>query len=773
MPVTDPTNRADLGTIQSKLVNTSIDTPETRSVFPGKWFNHWVQCCNRLSSAGYGFNVLSAYIHFAPKIAQIIDPQVALDLANSVSKIAVKTGRIEAESLPYASYVAANLLKDQNSFKAWIRIIERFISIAPESTFTLLDKMESLLSSLSVSRLESWILAGIRSSGGNPDQRLKFFSLETPESNRWLLFESGTVNFTSMAPRLRTLIRAIWNIGPPLRELPFSGTNTKNIKLRSSFGRGIIRLPTSFSGFEHEQAEDLYRACITHIGAHFQFSGPSFPVKGLKPVQIAVISILEDARVENLAMRKFPGLRNLWLPFHVAHIPNSMSSNQALMAPNLLNKLALALIDPEFNEINAWVKKAKTKFFNSEKEWEKQEISRELGVILGNDLGQMRLGWQFDMKSYIVEPPYRDDNWGLWDFGEEEKPTDILEAEQMFDSIRIEQQLDDNSDLPDQERKETDQDEELSEKPVQLEIQQSEGIPIARYPEFDYLTGRERPDWTTIIDYRPPIGSIKNVERAIEQYAEVLKRITSLIRAARVSRPNRSKRLQEGEYLDIDACIDAKINQRMHLTPDPRVYGKWIRKDRDLSVLVLLDISESTRDKVFNSKESVLDLEVHATALLAQAMSQLGDPYAIAAFCSNKRDDVRYFRIKDFNEPFDQKTFSYLGGLEGGFSTRIGAAIRHAGSQLKEQQTYRKLLLVVTDGEPSDIDATDPRYLLEDARRSVKSLSHEGINVFCVGLETKGSSYLEKIFERRNSIVIDRIELLPQKLPLLYLRMTA
>ena len=771
MPVTDPTNRADLGTIQSKLVSTSIDTPETRSAFPGKWFNHWVQCCNRLSSAGYGFNVLSAYIHFAPKIAQIIDPQVALDLANSVSKIAVKTGRIEAESLPYASYVAANLLKDQNSFKAWIRIIERFITLAPESTFTLLDKMESLLSSLSVSRLESWILAGIRSSGGNPDQRLKFFSLENSESNRWLLFESGTVNFTSMAPRLRTLIRALWNIGPPLRELPLSGT--KNTKRRSSFGRGIIRLPTSFPGFDREQAEDLYRACIAHIGAHFHFSGSSFPVRELKPVQIAVISILEDARVENLAMRKFPGLRNLWLPFHVAHIPNSMSSNQALMAPNLLNKLALALIDPEFNEINAWVKKAKTKFFNSEKEWEKQEISRELGVILGNDLGQMRLGWQFDMKSYIVEPPYRDDNWGLWDFGEEEKQTDILEDEQMFDSIRIEQQLDDNSDQPDQERKETDQDEELSEKPVQLEIQQSEGIPIARYPEFDYLTGRERPDWTTIIDYRPPIGSIKNVERAIEQYAEVLKRITSLIRAARVSRPNRSNRLQEGEYLDIDACIDAKINQRMHLTPDPRVYGKWIRKDRDLSVLVLLDISESTRDKVFNSKESVLDLEVHATALLAQAMSQLGDPYAIAAFCSNKRDDVRYFRIKDFNEPFDQKTFSYLGGLEGGFSTRIGAAIRHAGSQLKEQKTYRKLLLVVTDGEPSDIDATDPRYLLEDARRSVKSLSHEGINVFCVGLETKGSSYLEKIFERRNLIVIDRIELLPQKLPLLYLRMTA
>jgi len=771
MPVTDPTNRADLGTIQSKLVSTSIDTPETRSAFPGKWFNHWVQCCNRLSSAGYGFNVLSAYIHFAPKIAQKFDPQVALDLANSVSKIAVKTGRIEAESLPYASYVAANLLKDQNSFKAWIRIIERFITLAPESTFTLLDKMESLLSSLSVSRLESWILAGIRSSGGNPDQRVKFFSLENSESNRWLLFESGTVNFTSMAPRLRTLIRALWNIGPPLRELPLSGT--KNTKLRSSFGRGIIRLPTSFPGFDREQAEDLYRACIAHIGAHFHFSGSSFPVRELKPVQIAVISILEDARVENLAMRKFPGLRNLWLPFHVAHIPNSMSSNQALMAPNLLNKLARALIDHEFNEINGWVKKAKTKFFNCEKEWEKQEISRELGVILGNDLGQMRLGWQFDMKSYIVEPPYRDDNWGLWDFGEEEKPTDILEAEQMFDSIRIEQQLDDNSDLPDQERKETDQDEELSEKPVQLEIQQSEGIPIARYPEFDYLTGRERPDWTTIIDYRPPIGSIKNVERAIEQYAEVLKRITSLIRAARVSRPNRSKRLQEGEYLDIDACIDAKINQRMHLTPDPRVYGKWIREDRDLSVLVLLDISESTRDKVFNSKESVLDLEVHATALLAQAMSQLGDPYAIAAFCSNKRDDVRYFRIKDFNEPFDQKTFSYLGGLEGGFSTRIGAAIRHAGSQLKEQQTYRKLLLVVTDGEPSDIDATDPRYLVEDARRSVKSLSHEGINVFCVGLETKGSSYLEKIFERRNSIVIDRIELLPQKLPLLYLRMTA
>ena len=753
------------------LSNIRLDSPEIRSAFPDNLLARWFHCCRRLDSAGYGNVVLSAYVRYAPKIAQSLDTRAAFDLTDSISEVAAKTGRVEAERLPYAAHVAADRIKDYRGFRVWLSLIERFAAIAPESTAALLERMEHLLKNLTIGGLESWVLAGIRSSGGDKEQRLRFFSFEDPESSRWLLYESGSVTFSSMAKRLGPFLRALWRVAPPMREPPLNATD--QAKRRSSFDHGVIRMPTSFPGFHGAHAEDLYRACIAHIGAHICYSGPRFPVRKLKPIQIAVISLLEDARVESLAMREFPGLKRLWLPLHVAQTPSSLSPNNALMAPNMLARLARALIDPEFEDFDGWVMKARTEFFDRENDWRNPEISRELGGLLGNELGQMRVGWQFDMRNYVVEPPYRDDNMGVWDFGDDDLPQDSLEAEQLFDSIKIEQQPDDANDPADRERKEPEQDQELGETPVRIEIQQVEGIPVARYPEFDYLTGKERPEWATIVEYSPAKGPIQRIDAIVEEHDDVLHRITSLIDAARVSRPKRARRLADGDYLDLDACIEARIDQRMGNMPDPRVYGKWTRQDRDLSVLLLLDISESTRDKVVRSKVSVLDLEISASVLLAHAMSQLGDPFAIAAFCSNNRDDVRYYRIKDFHQPYNESVYSRLAGLESGLSTRIGAAIRHSGNNLIAQQSYRKLLLIITDGEPSDLDVDDTSYLIEDARKAVQSLAHQGVDVFGVGLQTGGKSYLEKIFGRRNSIEINRVDLLPKKLPMLYLRMTA
>ncbi len=714
--------------------------------------------------------VVSSYIGCAPLIAEKLGPEIAFDLADSVSAIAAKTGKLEAEKFPKAALHAARKLPDQRAFRAWINLIERFAAIARESTLTLLENMEDLLKDLSVSQLEAWIFAGIRLSGGDEEERLRFFSFENPESSRWLMFESESVGFSSMAPRMRSLLRALWNTSPPLRE-PTLSTNEK-VKRRAGFGQGVIRVPTSFPGFQGEHATNLYRACIAHIGAHLTFSGDRFPVRKLKPIQVAVVSLIEDARVENLAIREMPGLRRLWLPLHVAQTPSALSPNHALMAPNLLARLARALIDPEFSDYDGWVKKAKLEFFSREADWEDPQISRELGGLLGNDLGQMRVGWQFDMNSYVVEPPYRDDNLGLWDFGDEEIPPDALDAEHTFSSVRIEEQLEDDVTPPDTERQETEQDPDSSATPVKVEVQETQGMPVARYPEFDYATGHERPDWTTLVEYAPLRGDASEIELTVDQTTDTLNRVASLIKAAKISRPTRARRLSEGEYLDLDACIEARINQRAGLTPDPRVYGQWVRQDRDLSVLVLLDISESTSDAVNKNSESVLDLEVKAATLLSHAMAGVGDPFALAAFCSNNREDVRYFRLKNFDQPFGQRAYAYLAGLQSGLSTRMGAAIRHAGVDLGNQETYRKLLLIVTDGEPSDLDIKDSRYLIEDARKAVQSLTHRGIDVFCVGLGTEISSSLDVIFGAKNSLVIDRIEHLPEKLPQLYLKMT-
>jgi nitric oxide reductase activation protein len=134
---------------------------------------------------------------------------------------------------------------------------------------------------------------------------------------------------------------------------------------------------------------------------------------------------------------------------------------------------------------------------------------------------------------------------------------------------------------------------------------------------------------------------------------------------------------------------------------------------------------------------------------------------------------VRYYRLKDFAESYGEICMGRLAGLRPGYSTRMGAALRHAGREIAGQLSYRRLVLLITDGEPSDIDVEDQRYLVEDARKAVHELAHQGIDVFCVGLEAGEGGYLTRIFGRRNFAQINRVASLPEKLPLLYFRLTA
>src|SRR5262249_17359132 len=140
-------------------------------------------------------------------------------------------------------------------------------------------------------------------------------------------------------------------------------------------------------------------------------SPEKFLIGRLKPLQIALISLIEDARVEALALRDLPGLRHLWLPFHTA-TPSLQATAASLMV-----RLARALIDPSYEDHDAWVSKGRALFAAAADRRTDPMTSREIGGLLGNDIGQMRL--QFNAKSYVVEPVYRDDNLALWDFGDQ------------------------------------------------------------------------------------------------------------------------------------------------------------------------------------------------------------------------------------------------------------------------------------------------------------------------------------------------------------------
>lgn len=556
---------------------------------------------------------------------------------------------------------------------------------------------------------------------------------------------TATIWFSDIERRMRVYLAAAFGVLPVLRAVPPGPDGPMR---RVGLAGGIIRVPDAFRGVEAQAATGLYRAALAHAAAHLRFTPSRFALGSLKPLQVALVSLIEDARVEQLALAELPGLRRLWLPWHIA------APGGAVTAPGLMARLARALIDPRYADPDPWVRKGRQMFAERCLAGGDAAIGREIGSLLGNDLGQMRL--QFNARTYVVEPPYRDDNMGLWNFGDSaESETEILLAVDTARSVPPEAQLPD-----------------LGGRARPVAPQQEEGVPVAQYPEWDHLIGAERPDWTTIVLHAAPRGRADAITEILRRHAPLVDRLTRLIRSARVSRPLRLRRQAEGDALDLDAGIAAAISLRGGEAPDPRVYLRTERRHRDLSTLVLLDVSQSANDLVRGSESTVLAVAREAVALLGYAMEGVGDDFSLRAFCSEGRSAVRYYPLKSFGEPFGAEPQQRLAGLTARLSTRMGAALRHAGAELAERRSHRRLLLVVTDGEPSDIDVADRRYLVEDARRAVQSLRQRAIDVFCVALDAGGDAYLTRIFGRQNVVQIDRIERLPQRLPLLYLRLT-
>jgi nitric oxide reductase activation protein len=132
---------------------------------------------------------------------------------------------------------------------------------------------------------------------------------------------------------------------------------------------------------------------------------------------------------------------------------------------------------------------------------------------------------------------------------------------------------------------------------------------------------------------------------------------------------------------------------------------------------------------------------------------------------------VRYLHIKGYSERWNDEVKARLAAMQAGWSTRMGAAMRHAAHYLSARPADKKLMLVLTDGQPADVDIHDERLLIEDARQAVKELDRDGIFTYCISLDPKADEYVSDIFGRQYS-VIDRVERLPERLPQLFMALT-
>jgi nitric oxide reductase NorD protein len=637
----------------------------------------------------------------------------------------------------------------------WWRTMDELALQAPESVEAAASRMGEILSAGNISAFESFVAAGLKLAASDRRRRLKFFTLQDELARRLIERASAGIGFAETERQTKAFVTSLWGRLPLLRS--FSGDAGQTVQRRAGIAGPLIRLPDIYRGVHGDAAYALYKAAAAHAQAHLVLGGPRFAVGTLKPLQIALVTLIEDARIELLAMRQLPGLRKLWSPYHIA-VPAGVAT-----APTLSARLARALFDPSYRDDDSFVAKGRAMFEARLPRLEDPAISREIGMLLGNDLGQMRI--QFNAKTYVVEPVYRDDGLGLWDFGED-APSTGEALDLAVDAARVEQRDD-----PDQSSLHSEVLEDDSRvgraRPIAPDRR---GIVIAKYPEWDRAHGIERPEWTTVREVAARPGNPRLVEEALDR-AEVLRnRIRRLVRGVRVGRAIRLKRQLDGHDLDVDAMLEAGIALRMRQEPDPRIFRTTTSKHRDLAVLLLLDISESTRDRLA-SGASILDVERLAVAVLAEAMSALGDPFSMLAFASNGRDDVEMTTIKAFNEPYDRACVGRLAALSSGLSTRLGTALRHAGELISHARNFRKLVIVLTDGEPSDIDVADPLELVEDARRAAVGLRTRGIDGFGVVLGSGAMNSATRIFGRGNTMLVPKVEDLPARLSELYFRL--
>ena len=222
-------------------------------------------------------------------------------------------------------------------------------------------------------------------------------------------------------------------------------------------------------------------------------------------------------------------------------------------------------------------------------------------------------------------------------------------------------------------------------------------------------------------------------------------------------------RQQRGDALDLEACVRAAIDRRLGDSPSERLYLDARPARRGLAISLLIDASGSTDQRV-NETWRIIDLEKIALVLATQALDALGDLYAIYAFAGRHASNVKVTVVKDFSESNGETITRRIAALSPGGFTRLGAAVRHATRQLARQTAGHRLLLLLSDGRPNDLDAYLGPYGVEDSRQSILEARASGVFPYCLTVDQAASEYLPRIFGNAGHTVLQRPEQLPRAL---------
>lgn len=290
------------------------------------------------------------------------------------------------------------------------------------------------------------------------------------------------------------------------------------------------------------------------------------------------------------------------------------------------------------------------------------------------------------------------------------------------------------------------------------------GLPL---PEWDYRKGVLLDDHVRLQELVPRDARPQPLPAALRRTARRLHQQFAALQPAR----QWLKAQPDGSEFDLDAVVRATTDRLCARHAGEQLFQSLERRQRDLACLVLADLSLST-DAWVSSEARVIDVIRDALLLFGEALRATGDRFALCGFSSVRRQQVRFHRFKDFAAPFDDLARGRIQAIRPGYYTRLGAAIRRASQLLAGEPASRRILLLLSDGKPNDLDLYDSRYGIEDTRMAVREARRAGLLPFCLTIDREGASYLPHLFGSNGYAVLRNPADLPLHLPRLYAQLT-
>ena len=308
------------------------------------------------------------------------------------------------------------------------------------------------------------------------------------------------------------------------------------------------------------------------------------------------------------------------------------------------------------------------------------------------------------------------------------------------------------------------------------------------YDEWDYLQKNYRKKWCCLREVAVEPAATGLYEKIYGEYSDLIKNVKRQFQRIRPEELEQVKRLEWGNEIDFNAMIQNVVDRKIGDTPSDRIFSRREKKRRRISTFLLIDMSASTDRTAAStfavenpteqngpvpvsavSEKRIIDIEVESLVVMAEALEALDDSYAIFGFSGYGREQVELFSIKDFADSYSQETKNRICGIQPRKSTRMGPAIRHAANRLMETDADHRLLIMLSDGYPQDMnygeDRTSQTYALHDTRMALVESRRSGIRPFCITVDQCGDDYLRKMIDPTAYLVIKDIYSLPAVLP--------